>query len=82
MPKIVKCSSEDSFGEVLGRSNEEFRGKTVLKILIANNDSFKDSQEVSIDAPVVLCQNFNCKFISYDIKGAGTLRPRMVAREN
>ena len=42
MPKIVKCSSEDSFGEVLGRSNEEFRGKTVLKILIANNDSFKE----------------------------------------
>ena len=83
MPKFVKCSSEDSFGEVLGRSNEEFRGKTVLKILIANNDSFKDSQEVSIDAPVVLCQNFNCKFIKTDepVQSLLTSEPRRNAFE-
>jgi len=67
-PRIVKCNWEDNFGEVLGRVGEEFRGKTVSKILISNSDSFRDAQEVSIDAPVILCQNFLCKFISYDLK--------------
>ena len=67
-PKIVKCNWEESFGEVLGRAGDEFLGKTVLKILIAKSDTFSDALEVSIDAPVVLCQNFCCKFISYEMK--------------
>ena len=67
-PRILKCNWEDSFGEVLGQANREFIGKTVLKILISDCVTFSSAQEVSIDAPVVLCQTFNSKFISYDIK--------------
>ena len=52
----------------LGKPTKNLLGKTVIKILISDCDTFISAQEVSIDAPVVLCQTFNSKFISYDIK--------------
>ena len=66
--KIVKCNWEDSFGELLQKTNERFQTSTIEKVVICKNDRFIDVQEVSIDLPVFICKQFECKFICFMLK--------------
>ena len=77
-PKIVKCIWEESFGEVLERLDSSYREMTVLKISIGQDVCFKGAQMVSIDSPILLCEQFNCKFVCYDLK-PGVASGSMVA---
>ena len=67
-PKIVGCKWEHSFGELLVQAQHTLSCETVSKIQIVRSDHFRDSQEVSIDSPVYICQQFNCKFVCYELK--------------
>ena len=51
---------------------------TVLKISIGQDVCFKGAQMVSIDSPILLCEQFNCKFVCYDLK-PGVASGSMVA---
>ncbi len=57
-PKFVSCKWESSFGELLEGAHRTLSCATVSMIVIALNDRFRDPQEVSIDSPVYVCQQF------------------------
>ena len=65
LSKIVKCNWEDTFGEVFEKAAPHLQTLTFYQIKIAKKDQFVTTQEVSIDAPVSVCEQFACKYISF-----------------
>ena len=68
-PKILGCTWETSFGEMLAAAHPTLSAQTIAKIVIDRTDRFRDPQEVSIDAPVYICHQFGCKFVCYELEG-------------
>ena len=60
-----KCNWEDTFGEVFEKAAPHLQTSTFYQIKIAKKDQFVTTQEVSIDAPVSVCEQFACKYICY-----------------
>ena len=56
--KIVKCNWEDTFGEVFEKAAPHLQTSTFYQIKIAKKDQFVTTQEVSIDTPVSVCEQF------------------------
>ena len=54
--KIVKCNWEDTFGELFEKAAPHLQTLTFYQIKIAKKDQFVTTQEVSIDAPVSVCE--------------------------
>ena len=63
--KIVKCSWEDTFAELLVKASKELQTSTVCTVRISKSDLFMNSQEVSVDAPLSVCDHFGCKYVCY-----------------
>ena len=62
--RIINCSPEETFGNLLSRLEEEkFSESKVEKVHI--EDNIKYHHEVQLDAPVSLCsrEQFNCQSI-------------------
>ena len=56
---IVKCSWDDRFGSLLMKvGGHDMEGRTIAKIVIAKTEKFTDPTPP--DAPIVLCEQFNC----------------------
>ena len=68
--KIVSCSNEETFGNLISRLQEEqFSERRVEKVNIEDN---KNRHEVQLDAPVSLCsrEQFNCRSIVFHLTGS------------
>ena len=59
---VVKCSWDDRFGSLLVKvGGHGMEGSTITNIVIARNEKFTDPTHiVPADAPVILCEQFNC----------------------
>ena len=47
------------------KASRELQTATVSAIKISRKDLFMNSQEVSIDAPLALCDQFGCTYVCY-----------------
>ena len=59
---VMKCSWDDRFGSLLVKvGGHGMEGSTITNIVIARNEIFTDPTHiVPADAPVILCEQFNC----------------------
>ena len=60
---IVKASWEESFGALVEKVGSEFAQEHIARIVIAKSEKFVETHEVAIDAPVSVCQMFNCNHV-------------------
>ena len=76
--KVVKRGWEDIFAELLVKAS----AVTVSSVKIAKNEN---SQEVSIDVPLSICDQFGCKYVCYILCTGETVNeasPTSVSRPN
>ena len=61
---VVKANWEDPFSSLLAET--EFQTDLVSKVVISKHESFVDPvHTVPLDAPVLLCSQFNCLYICF-----------------
>ena len=62
--KIVNVLWESNFGELLMATDSALEKESVLKVVISTNERFIDPvHEVSVTAPVLICDTFKCRFV-------------------
>ena len=65
--EILKCSWEDTFGSLLLKLGME--EETISNIIISTSEKFCDPcHKVPVDAPVILCEQFNCMHVCIHLK--------------
>ena len=61
---VVKANWEDPFSSLLAET--EFQTDLVSKVVISKHESFVDPvHTVPLDAPVLLCSQFNCLYVCF-----------------
>ena len=67
-PRIVKCSWEETFADLLVKAPNELQTSSISTVKIAANDLLLKPQEVTLDALLALCDRFGCKHVCYLLK--------------
>ena len=61
---VVKANWEDPFSSLLAET--EFQMDLISKVVISKHESFVDPvHTVPLDAPVLLCSQFNCLYVCF-----------------
>ena len=70
----MKCSWEDTFGSLLTKvGGHDMEDRTIMNIVIAKTEKFIDPTQVPPDAPITLCEQFNCYHVCLYVQSSSSM---------
>ena len=59
----MNCCWENNFAELLVKVSEKLQASSLSAVKISKNEQFVNSQEVMLDIPVGVCDQFGYKYV-------------------